>query len=481
MIVTSDAIAGPDSTRSTEPSRPADFGQQYVRNNPFTLTALACGDTYGGPPFDVNKYLGAGLNLVWSHNERSVAQAASEAAMPWFVTSDDYEFIRQKYTALPHARGVYVWDEPQNPEQMELAAERVRNMNKNLPKLMAYVTALSHPAAYATYDEYLDAIVHIVKPDVLMWDLYPFDSDGTTKHNTWFSFLMAVRNKALANKLPYWAWLQSYTGVVRRTPSESDTRYNAFTLLTAGYTGFSYWVWDRVGPIDQQHGDQHGGLFLDTSGNPTEFYHYAAASNREIANLGQSLRMLTSTDVRFVPGRHSSIGPSWDNSAPAGMIAMENDLARSLACLLENSAPTGLTPWGAWGSDPVANPHIRSVTVDIARAGHIGLNKNGLIGFFTDDDGGQYFMLTSLYQGPGLSADAAELTFVVAFDDGVDNIWRLNRETGIVEEISLDNHTLFLTLPGGTGDLFKYDNGDFAGVDLKPDAASRAARTTAFR
>ena len=418
-------------TTEPTPARAGDFGQQYVRNNPFTIAGLASGDTQGGPAFDVNTYLGAGLNVVHSHNVRSIAQQASEAGVPWIVTSDDYEFVRQNYTTLPHATGIYVWDEPQDPAQMALAAEAVRNAKLNLPDLLVYVTALSHPGAYSTYDDYLNAIVYEVQPDVLMWDLYPFDSDGTTQSNDYFSYLMAVRNKALANNLPYWGWLQSYTAAARRTPSESDNRYNAFTLLTAGYTGFEYFLYDRISP-------DLGGLFLETDGSPTEFYNYAAETNREVANLGQSLRMLTSTDVGFVPGRHSDQGQLW-----------------------ENSPPTGLSVW-EYGDG--GDQNVVWVTVDYTEPEYIGLEKDGLIGFFTDDEGVRYFMLTNLYQGPDMTADEASLSFIMLFVDTIDSIWRLSRDTGLAEEILLTNHRLFLTLPGGTGDLFKYDDGNFAGL-----------------
>jgi MYXO-CTERM domain-containing protein len=46
---------------------------------------------------------------------------------------------------------------------------------------------------------------------------------------------------------------------------------------------------------------------------------------------------------------------------------------------------------------------------------------------------------------------------------------RLNRLTGEQELIPLTNHMLFLTLPGGTGDLFKYNTSDFVGITLVPE------------
>jgi len=50
------------------------------------------------------------------------------------------------------------------------------------------------------------------------------------------------------------------------------------------------------------------------------------------------------------------------------------------------------------------------------------------------------------------------LNFTLRFDNTVSKIYRLNRQTGIVEELTLkSDHTLHLKLPGGTGDLFSLD------------------------
>jgi hypothetical protein len=92
-----------------------------------------------------------------------------------------------------------------------------------------------------------------------------------------------------------------------------------------------------------------------------------------------------------------------------------------------------------------------------------------LIGFFTDDFGDNYFMLVNLYQDKNLTVAQTALDFIIEFDSSIDSIWRLNRLTGEAEEIALVDHILNLTLPGGTGDLFKYDNGFFAGLGVPGD------------
>ncbi len=433
-------------------ARPANFGQQWVRQNPFTIMGHAAGNSGGTAPyiipFDPAQFRAAGLNSVstisLNHVNDPVATTAAQAGIPWHAyPHNDPQLFDTLYGNAPGGSGVF-WDEPlyggiNNFPQAIAAMQHYRD---NYPNFLSYVDAqpnVGFPKAGYSYDAYLNTIVQSMKTDVLMFNRYPFRSNGTTDANGWFSNLMTIRNKALANNIPYWGFLQSYYGDSGiRTPSESDTRYNSFTLLTAGYTGVSYFLYDNWN-------QNFGGTFFDANGQKTAFYQYAAKANAEIANLGQSLRFLTSTDVRFLPGRNTASGSF-------------------------HSTPTGLTNWSAGaGSDS----HLLSASVNFAQSGNLGAGKDGLIGFFLGDDGDRYFMLSNLYHSASLSADAASLSFTLAFDSSVNSIWRLNRLTGLPEKIVLTNHTLTWVLPGGTGDLFKYDDGIFIGVP-EPISASMA-------
>jgi len=101
------------------------------------------------------------------------------------------------------------------------------------------------------------------------------------------------------------------------------------------------------------------------------------------------------------------------------------------------------------------------VNVETSQAGNLGLEKNGMIGFFTDDALQQYFMLTNLNHGENISAASAAVTFSISFDSTINSILRLNRTNGLQEIINLTNNKFTWTLPGGTGDLFKYNTGAF--------------------
>ena len=94
-----------------------------------------------------------------------------------------------------------------------------------------------------------------------------------------------------------------------------------------------------------------------------------------------------------------------------------------------------------------------------------------MIGCFTDDAGTPYFMLVNLSHGPGQSAQECELTLHMTFNPYVAAVVRFDRETGEPVDMPLTpvgsrgETEMVVTLPGGTGDLFKFNNGDFAGIE----------------
>ena len=103
---------------------------------------------------------------------------------------------------------------------------------------------------------------------------------------------------------------------------------------------------------------------------------------------------------------------------------------------------------------------VRDITVMGEGAGH-----NGLVGFFRDDAADAYFMVVNLRHGEGLAAADAPLAITLQFAPSVERVARLSRETGAVEMLPVPDGTLTLTLPGGTGDLFKTDDSRFPGLE----------------
>ena len=139
---------------------------------------------------------------------------------------------------------------------------------------------------------------------------------------------------------------------------------------------------------------------------------------------------MTSTDVKYIAGQH-----------------VQSSL------IVKNPVPLGMTDWTA-AADP--DDHILSISI-----AQIGNGLDGLIGFFTDDNGDDAFMVVNVYHGPGVPP-GSQFTMNIRFDDTVQSILELHRLTGEQTVLTVPaNHLLSLVLPAGTGRLFKYNDGNF--------------------
>lgn len=326
---------------------------------------------------------------------------------------------RDQFDALkfiPHNTGWVIGDEPPVSALANLATfyNYVRQGEISNTKLCYTANG---PADSMSH---IEATADILNPDMMYYDLYPWSIFGGIQDS--LAQMMRIRNVAIARGLPYGTWLQAFEG---DGMSASRNRVNVFSHLTTGYTHLSYWTYDFR--------PDTGDALIDVAGNPTAMYIAAMGSNAEAANIGQALRFLDSTDVRFIG---TGLGG-------------------------ENGPPVGMSNWsvGAGGDNL-----ITSVQVDAGQNLPDTTYKNGLIGLFTDDDGQRYFFLTNLAHGSGASAAVQALNYTLTFDNSVTELLRLNRITGLQEIVPLTGNTLKINFPGGTGDLFKYNTGNFPGL-----------------
>ena len=394
--------------------RPADYGKQWIRNHPFNIYAWADGDVYD-PKMQALHFTGI------EARESYKAANAQREGMIWNAYEDDFydgpvltDALKQKISNFVIQGGpsgaINLADEPPIAamDNLGVTANWIR---QTYPQMMIYVTS-----GYGDTDQYLNKLMTTVRPDVLMYDMYPILRNQAFDRSMHFAQLAWIRDQGMRYDVPVYAWLQSFEDSVRRLPSESELRLEAFSYLAAGFKGLGYYRYAAASANTIPKG------LLDLNGVPTALYGPASKLNPEIEHLGGVLRFLESTAIRYVPGSISN-------------------------------PPSGLSPWSSGAGGDL---HLINAQVDLTDPNSIGLGKDGMIGFFTDDQQRQYFMLVNLYQGSTLTEEDAAVRFSLTFDSTVDHLWRLDRTTGQVQMISLSNHTLLWTLGGGTGDLFSY-------------------------
>ncbi len=415
-------------------------GQRWVRSHPFTTMALTIIPESCNP----QQYKDANLTttLAWKQREQLLKGSAG-VGLPWHlhlrrVVLNKDGLTDQLKTRLRGHVGNYkgcsgwmVWDEPNRAEMLR-AAETVKWLKKTWPETLVYSNAYpmgatperyyggKTPTGGYSYEQYLRDFSTILGSDVVMYDAYIFREGGGTGNP--FPTMNTARKVALEHGKPYWSFVQSHADERRgnRMPSESDIRMQVFAHLASGFTGIGYFTYE----------DQQGPAMVSNSTRQRRpIYYHVSRLNQEVINVGRALRFLKSTDVRYVAG-------------PG------------------NRVPTAATAWqpGAGG-----NKLIRSISIKGATSKPIEW-RDVLVGFFKDDHGGDYFMLTNLWHGEGVSSARRSMTVTLKLHPGVTTIGRLSRETGKPERLSVKGDELEMTLPGGTGELLRFGSAEFPGL-----------------
>lgn len=415
--------------------RPAEFGKQWVRNHPMTIMGL----TQSPRLFKFSQYKAGGMNslLAWK-NHKELMTEVTDNAYPIHVHFNDAKLnddLKDKIRSLhKHATGpvgILIHDEPKTTE-MTGVAEILQWIRREHPETLVYSNAYPKgaggkkyygraPGKPYAYGNYLNDFASIIRPDVLMFDIYPFRGDSGVS-SIYFQNLANVREEAQRIGVPYWFFVQSAPTPGARFPSESELRMQVFSSLAYGFTGMAYFTYDLA---------FERGL-LDPDGSPNELYHTATRVNHEVSKIGRSLRFLNSAHVWHIPGHTKQDGQLVDNPLIGGLHGWDKQHGDK------------------WGIDKI-------------RVLEPGENRDVLVGLFTDDAKRRYFMAVNLWSAPNASADMYTTSIEIQFTSEFQTISRLSRETGAAERLTLEKGILKLSLPGGTGDLFAVGDHDFPG------------------
>jgi hypothetical protein len=298
-----------------------------------------------------------------------------------------------------------------------------------------------------------------VQPDMVMFDTYPFNGNLTGGSPIGFyADLQKYRKLGLAGNdgtaarpIPVGFWTQTCGDLSHTTPeahtiSESEIRLNNFSGWAFGCKLEAAFLY--------QNPTASSLLFSDPgTDNPTAQFYQVAETNRQSLNLGPALVRLLSTDVRMKMGSHTATG--WLGVK----YAQTNELPEDVSAWTSTATPyiTGLTATnlgdrndGRAGDVIVGT--LKPLDASFTNAGH----ENDV-----------YFMIVNgLTDATGSATDCRQRIHL-DFDFGtsdIDSLLRLSRDTGRVEDVSLvhlsgSKYSLDLVLDGGTGDLFKFNNG----------------------
>ena len=248
--------------------------------------------------------------------------------------------------------------------------------------------------------------------------------------------------------IPTGLWTQVYIRPSSgHVPSESELRLNHFSAWAFGFKLTNAFFYNHRGSGFKPLMFEDDGWTYDPNAARTPQFDQVAETNRQSLNLGPALVRLISTDVQMKMGRHMDGG------------------------VVTNELPVGVSSW-----DFAAGDYITNIEATNLGSKNDGLEGDVIVGYFKPldasftDPGYEediYFMiLNGLSDGTGLASDCSQ-QIRLDFDflaSGIDSLLRLSRYTGLVEEVALTSrggsrYYLDLFLEGGTGDLFKFNNG----------------------
>ena len=447
-----------------------DKGHQLLVNNGLQIWGVVTDKTY---PLHYGEVTAANMNAVmWSFGQSDPGVLLAGQKWGLWVDSHSNPATVLNVAELAHQNdlvAIQVGDEQQadieNPAGSTKAWLDAAHAGNQFTNSLLYVNSF-FIANQANYTNFLNS----ANPDAISWDSYPFANPhgAIITPRNWLTLGNTFRRNGLGTYIgatsstprPYGMYVQTFHDNTNIDPGEAEIRWQQFTAWTMGYSFVDAFIY--------RGGNNNFGN--DTNGTVYTAFQETA---RQGQNLGPALTKLISYGYgpSFVQGAGSS-------GLPGEWLAFDRNNAQASQRYL-----TG----------------VSNVTNLGTKNG--GLSGDVYVGFFNplhlsfgDPTGTTYFMVTN-----GLGGDLAlpngqsDNTATVAetrqqmtlnFDfgiTGINSLQRLNRDTGLVDVINTSfndgGNTLFtslgggkyqlqLKLDGGTGDLFKYNDGTaFVGVE----------------
>lgn len=406
-----------------------DRYQAWQAKHPFTQSAWATHRYEGGEEVDMPYFVGSGLNTFWDGvrsgsegSKHSHTKGLPTLLMGNILTLDGFVAdFTEAQKAHSNLVGVILGDEVEPERAKGIRGIRDWIVDNKDPRIASLITVSSVPGmSLEDYGKLKEAL----QPDVFLFQHYP-GLRGKGWQTGYFSTLEQWSTWTRDNGVGFWIYPRVYSGDFIGIASESELRLQRFTALAYGVKGLVDFMWSCQSPPSVA-----GAGYWDGSGKPTPMYKFLAPINREIAHLARSLVCL-----RPVGAYHLN------KTDAAGHFVrhwMDPDLDRP-----------------AW---------LRRTWKLVNVTGTV--NRNNLaVGFFRDDAGQEYFMVVNKECAAGKTGEDLATEVNLTFHPTVKAIQRLRRSDGTVERIAVDCNYRFL-LPGGTGDLFKFDDGaPFAGIE----------------
>lgn len=185
------------------------------------------------------------------------------------------------------------------------------------------------------YISYVEEYLETIKPTVLSYDKYPFETANRGREDEYFWNLGLMREYAIKHKIPLWSAMQCgdqwnlTTDTEKYWPNEGEFNWQVNTNLAFGTKGVQYYSlleYPGSAEAETEMFDTYRSGLIGVLGNKTQWWYYAQKVNQHIASIDHILMNSVNKGV-LATGKDSK----WATSMCSDKTMLEGSSWRELA------------------------------------------------------------------------------------------------------------------------------------------------------
>ena len=395
------------------PNGIANFGFEYLKDAGYTNAFCSIQPLHWFPDFIGDK--------TWSiqlDGNRELTSFEKSKMQNLFRIQYEDDNLNPNNKSFVNRAGVWFEDKRNNPDYDNI------------------ILSVNMPAPFWNTDQELTYYLQTIKPDMIMFNRYPWDGNGEynvrDKEYGFYAMLTHHRNVALSGidrtgetPIPFGSFTQAFHNNTEKPIPDTLMIYNNYLPLAFGAQTLSTFIFNDF--YSQPHRDDLRTVLFDKFRIPTGKLKTQSTINKGVKNLGKVLNKLHSTDVKLIRGTNIEF-PVQELQFQGGQYD--------------------------WETRP--DSYLKNVLV---------FNDNGLtqdvwVGYFDSlVDSNKYFMIVNgSWDEQDMNHKQKVRLFFDFLEDETQNVIRMNRITGREEILQLkpilyNYYYLDIMLNAGEGDL----------------------------
>lgn len=214
----------------------------------------------------------AGLRLILSDSRINAVR--DEAGRPL----SELDAVIADYARQSAFWGYYIQDEP-NAARFERLGAIAAYLKTKDPRHPSYINlfptyATGEQLGTPTYREHCEAYLKTVRPEFVSYDHYPILPDKLRED--YYLNLEIIRNLAVKNGLPFWAFTLSVPHLIYPKPTLGHLRFQVWSDLAYGAKAVQYFTYGSPQSQDFRT------ALIDQTGGTTDLWELARQVNGEI-------------------------------------------------------------------------------------------------------------------------------------------------------------------------------------------------------